>query len=302
MPATFLLAAAALSGVATPDTVVRLRSGASIEIHSAMCGIMVRVGTEERLSVTGGSIEVDGGTAEVNCAWGQSSVMNITVPPSSRLEVSSVSGSVTLNGVTERLEVNTMNGAIRLTNGGGRTTLETVAGTVTVTNYRGVSLAVDAVAGVVTMEDVEVTGRLSAESINAGVRLRGVRAQSVSASSVNASVDFAGSLRPDGNYAFESHNGSITLTLPGSTSARLRVSSVMGDFETEIQGTLVSGPRQAPTATPEPPRPGRGRTTPPAPPVPPRLDESDFTIVYGKGEARVTVDSFNGPIRVKVAK
>ena len=39
-----------------------------------------------------------------------------------------------------------------------------------------------------------------------------------------------------------------------------------------------------------------------AAPVPPRLDESDFTIVYGKGEARVTVDSFNGPIRVKVAK
>jgi hypothetical protein len=32
------------------------------------------------------------------------------------------------------------------------------------------------------------------------------------------------------------------------------------------------------------------------------LDESDFTILYGKGEARVTIDSFNGPIRIKAAK
>lgn len=302
MPATFLLAAAALGGLAAPDTVVRLRSGAAIEIHSPTCGITVRIGTEERLSVTGGSIEVDGGTAEVHCEWGESGVMNITVPPKSRVEINSVSGAVTLTGATERLEVNTMNGAIRLINGGGRTTLETVAGAITVNKYRGVSLAVDAVAGTVTMEDVEVSGRLSAESINAAVRLRGVQAQSVTASSVNASVDFAGSLQPDGNYAFESHNGGITLTLPASTSARLRVSSVMGDFETDIQGTLASGSRQAPTAAPEPPRPGRGRTASPVPPAVPMFEESDFTIIYGKGEARVTVDSFNGQIRVKTAK
>lgn len=301
MPATLLLAAA-LGGLATPDTVVRLRSGAAIEIHSAICGITVRVGTEERLSVTGGSIEVDGSTAEVNCDWGVSGALTVTVPPSSRLEVNSVSGAVTVVGVTDLLEVSTMNGAIRLTNGGGRSTLETVAGAVTVNNYRGVSLAVDAVAGMVTMENVELTGRLSAESINAGVRLRGVQAQSVTASSVNASVDFAGSLQPAGNYAFESHNGGITLTLPANTSARLRVSSVMGDFETEIQGTLTSSSRRSPTAAPEPPRPGRGRAASPVPPAPPMLDESDFTITYGKGEARVTIDSFNGAIRVKTAK
>ena len=77
---------------------------------------------------------------------------------------------------------------------------------------------------------------------------------------------------------------------------------VMGDFETELKGTMTAGARQAPTPPPAAPRPGKGRTAPPAPPVPGFMEESDFTIVYGKGEARVSAESFNGPIRVKIAK
>ncbi|MBK6494346.1 MAG: hypothetical protein IPG05_04465 [Gemmatimonadetes bacterium] len=55
-------------------------------------------------------------------------------------------------------------------------------------------------------------------------------------------------------------------------------------------------------APPATPRPGKGRAPPPVPPVPGFREESDFTITYGKGEARVSVESFNGPIRVKTAK
>ncbi|MBK9548740.1 MAG: hypothetical protein IPO52_06460 [Gemmatimonadetes bacterium] len=171
-----------------------------------------------------------------------------------------------------------------------------------VADFKGASLSITAVAGVVSLENVDVAGKLDAESINAGVRMRGVRAASVTASSVNSTVDFVGSLDPDGNYSFESHNGGITLTLPTSTSARLRVSTVMGDFETELKGAMSSGSRQAPMAPPATPRPGKGRTAPPATPVPGFMEETDFTITYGKGEARVSVESFNGPIRIKAAK
>jgi hypothetical protein len=311
MFATILFATAAVAGLTAPDTAVRLGSGATIEINAPTCGVTVRVGTDERLNVTGGSIEADRRSAEVNCdimAFGRgregaaSGILTITVPPSSRLEINSISGGVTVTGATDRLDITTMNGSIRLLNGSGRTDLETVAGTVTVVDYKGASLAINAVAGLVSIENADVDGRLEAESINGGVRMRGVRAASVDASSVNSTVDFAGSLDPDGNYSFESHNGGITLTLPSSTSAKLRVSTVMGDFETELKGAMTSGSRQAPMAPPATPRPGKGRTTPPVAPVPGIMGESDFTVTYGKGEARVSVESFNGPIRIKAAK
>jgi hypothetical protein len=308
---TLLFATTAVAGLSAPDTAVRLGRGATVEINAPTCGVTVRVGTADRLNVTGGSIESGGNSAEVNCDilspgrsrdGGPSGMLTITVPPASRVEINCISGGVTVNGATDRLDVTTMNGAIRLVNGGGRTSLETVAGTVNVADYKGASLSINAVAGMVALENVEVTGKLDAESINGGVRMRGVRAASVSASSVNSAVDFAGVLDPDGNYAFESHNGGITLTLPTTTSARLRVSTMMGDFETELKGTISSGSRQAPMAPPAAPRPGKGRTTPPAPPVPGFMEESDFTITYGKGEARVSAESFNGPIRIKAAK
>lgn len=311
MFATLLFATVAASGLTAPDTAVRLGSGATIEINAPTCGVTVRVGTDERLNVTGGNIEADRRSAEVNCdviSMGRgregapSGMLTITVPPSSRLEINCISGGVTVTGATDRLDITTMNGSIRLLNGSGRTALETVAGTVTVVDYKGASLSINAVAGVVSLENVDVEGRLEAESINAGVRMRGVRAAAVSASSVNSTVDFAGSLDPDGNYSFESHNGGITLTLPSNTSAKVRVSTVMGDFETELKGALSSGSRQAPMAPPATPRPGKGRTTPPTPPVPGFMEESDFTVTYGKGEARVSVESFNGPIRIKAAK
>ncbi|MBK6496596.1 MAG: DUF4097 family beta strand repeat protein [Gemmatimonadetes bacterium] len=311
MFATLLFATTAVAGLTAPDTAVRLGSGASIEINAPTCGVTVRVGTDERLNVTGGSIESDRNNAEVNCDvttplrgrdGGLSGMLTITVPPSSRVEITCLSGGVTVTGATDRLDVTTMNGSIRLVNGSGRTSLETVAGNVHVADFKGASLSITAVAGVVSLENVDVAGKLDAESINAGVRMRGVRAASVTASSVNSTVDFVGSLDPDGNYSFESHNGGITLTLPTSTSARLRVSTVMGNFETELKGAMSSGSRQAPMAPPATPRPGKGRTAPPATPVPGFMEETDFTITYGKGEARVSVESFNGPIRIKAAK
>ncbi len=311
MLTTLLVATVAASGLTAPDTVVRLGSGASIEINAPTCGVTVRVGTDERLDVTGGSIEAGPRSAEVHCdvtASGRrregtgGGMLTITIPSSSRLEINGISGGVTVNGVTDRLDITTMSGSIRLLNGGGRTTLETVAGTVTVIDYKGAALSVNAVAGLVALENVAVDGRLDAESVNGGVRMRGVRATSVSASSVNSMVEFAGSFAPDGDYSFESHNGGITLTLPSSTSAKVRVSTLMGDFETELKGSVTSGSRQAPMAPPATPRPGRAQTAAPAMSLPGFMEETDFTISYGKGEARVNVESFNGPIRIKAAK
>lgn len=303
-----LLLITTLATDATTDTVVRLRSGAAIEIDAPTCTVVLRVGNDDRLNVVGGTIEADAGSAEVGCPPFRmrdgrgNGTLTVTIPARSRVEVSSVSGNISLTGVTERFEATTMNGTIRVVDGGGRMNLESVAGPVSIMGFRGEALAIDAVAGAVILTDVTASGRLNVESVNGNVRFDKVRASALNGTTVNGSIEFTGALDPDGSYSFESHNGGITLTLPGTTSARLRVASVMGDFETELRGVLSAGSRQAPTPLPTAPRAGRGRTAPPVPPVTGVMEESEFTVVYGKGEARVNVESFNGPIRVKVAK
>ncbi len=293
MLATLLFVTAAIGGLAVPDTIVPLRRGASVEIDAPTCAVVVRVGAEGRLVVTGGGVELSGNRAEVDCDSGTKTqsrtggeTVTVTLPPAARVEIGTTGGDITVIGLTDRLDVTTIYGEIRVTGGGGRTTLESVAGTITVSEYHGVALAAEAVAGVVVLQNVEVSGLLSAESVNGNVQMRGIRAGGVTGTSVNGTVDFAGTFDPAGNYAFESHNGGITLTLPEAVSAKVRISSFLGKFDTEIKGTLMSGSRQATLA----------------PTAPPMMENSDFTIVFGKGEARVSVESFNGAIRVKAAK
>jgi hypothetical protein len=120
-------------------------------------------------------------------------------------------------------------------------------------------------------------------------------------SSVNGGITFSGKLAAEGRYGFESHNGGITLTVPSDLSARMQVSSFLGEFESELKG-VISG-REGDDATPRTPRgSGSNRRAAEVSSAPQRMVASDFTIVYGKGEARVTVESFNGAIRVLAAK
>jgi hypothetical protein len=313
-----LFATTLLSGALTPDTTVRFARGGLVEIDVPTCAVTVRVGNEDRLIVSGGEAELSGRTAEISCGdfpfsrgRNGSRAVVVTVPPSTRVEINTLGGAVEITGATERLDVTTMQGSIRVTNGGGRTSLESVAGSITVGGFTGTTLMVDAVAGEVALTDIAASERVSVEGVNGVVRMVGMRAPSVRATSVNGEVLFGGTLAPDGNYAFENHNGGITLTLARTVSARLNISTFMGEFETDIQGTISGGARTSTPGRPAPPGGRAGATagvgagtrrTTPTPPTTPSMDEREFTVVYGAGDARISAESFNGAIRVRVAK
>jgi DUF4097 and DUF4098 domain-containing protein YvlB len=76
-------------------------------------------------------------------------------------------------------------------------------------------------------------------------------------------------VRDDGSYRLSTHNGDVTVSVPGSISATVTVSTFSGDFESDFPVTLA-GARQG----------------------------KRFTFTLGSGKATMELESFQGSIRL----
>jgi DUF4097 and DUF4098 domain-containing protein YvlB len=275
-----LVTFAFLAHPAPVDTSFHLARGASIEIHAQDRDIAVHVGSDDLVSVRGaavsgsdGSLQI-GGSQRHHADDADDGSIAVTVPAWARLSINAITGDITVDGATAQLDVSTMQGDITVTRGGGITTLQSVSGAVHVTGFDGTRLRISATNGDVVVRDA--AGAIHAENVNGDVRLTGVRSSDVSAETVNGGVTFDGPLAPAGNYQLNSHNDDVTLYLPADVSARMTVSTANGDLvSNDIPGT-TAGSSAANNGA-----------------------EHTFVVTYGRGEARVTVDAFNGDVVVK---
>lgn len=293
MPASLLLLAFTLART-DADTSVRLPRNGAIEIDTRMRDVVLRVGTTDIVTIHGGRAELDGGTMQVSGddrGRRSDGALEVVVPLWARVEISSIGGNLTLAGTPQRLHAETVNGFIHLAGGTGAVELETVAGAVSVTDFQGTRLSIDA-----TGDNVSVTnasGDLTVDNVNGDVVLRGIRATTVSASSINGSVQFDGILAPSGSYDFSSQNSDITLWLPADVSARMQISTLNGELTTQIPATTngMPGPNSPPPSGKDKNKAKHGDRS--------EDGEQTFTVTYGSGAARVSIDAFNGNIIVK---
>lgn len=294
MATPLLLLALTLAG-ADADTTVRLPHDGAVEIDTRVRDVLLRIGTSDVVTISGAQAELDGGTLQISGDDRRNRStrpIEVVVPSWARVEISSIGGNLTLTGTPAQLHAETVNGFIHVTAGSGSVELETVAGGVVVTGFHGTRLSIDATGDNVSVTDA--TGTLEVDNVNGDVILRGIHATAVSASTINGVVQFEGTFAPSGSYDFNSQNGDVTFWLPGDVSARMRISTMNGELTTEIPATTNG--MQAPSATPPAAKArgkdkGRGH------------DDSDgersFTVVYGSGAARVSIDAFNGNVIVK---
>jgi DUF4097 and DUF4098 domain-containing protein YvlB len=292
MAAPLLLLALTLAGT-DADTSVRLPRNGAVEIDTRMRDVLLRIGTSDVVTIRGAHAELDGGTLQISGDDRRSrsdGPIEVVVPGWARVEISSIGGNLTLTGTPAQLHAETVNGFIHLSGGSGSVELETVAGVVVVTGFRGTRLSIDATGENVSVTDA--TGALEVDNVNGDVILRGIRATAVSASSINGVVQFEGTFAASGAYEFNSQNRDITLWLSDDVSARMRISTMNGELTTQIPAT-TNGTQ----AHPDPPPRGKGKDKGHG------HDDSDgehsFTVVYGAGAARVSIDAFNGNIIVK---
>lgn len=225
-------------------------------------------GTRWRFSSTRITIEAEGYRGRSGDAG-----YEIMVPEGARVILRSMNGSLTVRGVKGSVELSTNNGDVEVTDAVGSVEMVTLSGDATGSRIRG---AVDATSlnGTVALTDVQGAS-IAAESTSGSVELVNVVSPDIDATTVSGEVDFTGPLDPKGRYAFASHSGTVTLTIPSSTSARFSIETFSGEVDSDFPYTL---------------QPNRERRN---------GQRLEFNV--GAGEARVTAESFSGGVVIRRA-
>ena len=195
----------------------------------------------------------------------------VSVPRGTRLTLQAVSGNIAASGSQGEISATTVSGGLDVSDGRRQVALESVSGPVRVSQVAG-DLRAQTVSGSVRAENI--SGRIEAWTVTGAIRLIGLRNNDIHTETVRGDIVYAGRVATGGTYDFESHSGTIRLTIPPHTSAHIRLETVTGALQTEF-----------PTQTPSTGASRKGGRV-------------EFTM--GDGAAEVTARTFSGRIVIKV--
>ena len=270
-----ILAALALQQV---DTTVTIERGGRLEVDNfdgtveittwSKNAVRVQANPSRRTEV---EVESGGGVVQVHSMGhrGPGNVdYRITVPAAIDVSVNGHSGDVKVDGPTGEISVETVEGSITARGGGGFVSLRSVEGDITLTKSKA-RAELNSVEGVIRV--IDLVGELSAQTVDGEIVLDGVDGPSVQATTVDGDISFRGTLKDGGRYRFNSHDGSITVTVP-QVNGTLLVSTFDGGFESDFPLTLT-GTRSS--------------------------QRLNFTL--GSGNVRLELESFDGSINLRRA-
>lgn len=159
----------------------------------------------------------------------------VTVPAGVRGTLGAVSGSIDVAGVRGGLEVSNVSGAVTVRDAGQSVSVDAVSGRINVANVQG-DAHVESVSSGITIANVG--GSLSAESVSGSIAMSGVRGARVRANSVSGQLDYTGAINPSGRYDFESHSGRVTLRLASNANALVSVNTFSGSVSSDYPGAV----------------------------------------------------------------
>jgi len=223
-----------------------------------------------------GVIRVDATTTRLSLDLshnrGGDSRFEVTVPLGARVSARSTNGDVSITGTRGGVEATTQNGDLHIQDVADMVDLRSFSGDIDVRGVTG-NVDVNALSGDIVLVDVK--GDVEATAVSGDVELRDVTARFVRAKSTSGDIDFDGAVDPAGRYELGSHSGSVTLSIPRTTGALLTVSTYTGSIESDFPITLKPGEHSI----------GQARR---------------FTFDIGKGDARISAESFSGDITVRI--
>lgn len=155
----------------------------------------------------------------------------VRVPRWIALEVGSPSLDVSIAGVAGSIRVQNVSGDVRVEDADGYVDVRSIRGEIVVVDARG-GVRASSQADDVTLR--RASGPLEIHSVNGDIVLEDVQSGSVRVEALDGDVFFSGALTAGGEYGFNVHDGDATIAVPASVSARVRVSTFDGDFESEF--------------------------------------------------------------------
>jgi len=173
----------------------------------------------------------------VTRAGSQNRSYDITAPATTLVQVQTNGGSITVDGVS----------GVTINTGGGNLDIENVHGPVNVYTENG-DITAGALTGSMAMEVGNggsirlnnVNGSLKAVSHNGDVVVQGAALNGASVMQTNyGSVQFEGSIDPQGTYSLKTISGNINLTLPDTAAFQLNAVIASGSVNNEFGNSTV---------------------------------------------------------------
>jgi len=195
----------------------------------------------------------------------------VTVPVGVRVSARATNGDISITGTKGGVEAKTQSGDLNVEDVGDMVDLGSLSGDITAKGLTG-NIDISAVSGDITVADVK--GDIEVTSVSADIDLRNVVARYVRAKSTSGDVTFDGAIDSTGRYELGSHSGSVYIVIPQTTGALLTVSTYTGSIESDFPITLKPGEHGIGTS-------------------------KRFTFEIGKGDARISAESFSGDITIR---
>ena len=163
---------------------------------------------------------------------------DVTVPRGVGVAIESISGSVTVEDIDGETSIETVSGDVRLASLPRLVEVEMVSGDLQMTDVgHDDEVSAEAVSGRITVDGVR-TPRLDVSTVSGTLALTRVEARRVDVETVSGPVTFDGTLDANGRYQFESHSGSIRVTVPAGTGFDLEAQSFSGALESNVPITV----------------------------------------------------------------
>ena len=278
-----LLTAASLPAQEKVDRRIAIASDASIRIWN-LAGITRIIGWDrDSIAVTGtaplGAFYMGGagrgaklGVERPEGSKGDlPASLEIRVPRNARLWIKSASASVEASGLTGELECASVDGAVRVEGSLRLVVAESMEGSLSVYGPMSV-VRLKGGGGTITLRGAR--GDLMATTVGGAILLTDAALRRAYLETVSGPVAYDGTVAARGTLEVITHSGDVTLRLPTEISAEFELSSFDGAILYGLSGK------------------GKGKGEP-APQV-----GKPMAFTTGGGDARVTVRSFRGEIRV----
>lgn len=274
-----LAVGAALLTPIQQDTTVPVSPGTRLELSSHSGEIVVRTWNRNAIQVSADlpsrerlAVEISGGVAEVRriSRYGvddETVDYRLTVPTWMDLELATVEGDITVEGIQARVTLTSVEGNVTLRGGKEFVSVHSVAGEISVAGAVG-RVELNSVDGGITVTNVK--GAIYAETVDGDITLDDILSSDVETTTVDGNILYRGNIDPNGRYRLDSHDGDITLEAP-QIDATLSVSTFDGEFQTCGYQVTISGQKE-------------------------RTNRKRFRATVGNGSAQIDLESFDGNI------
>lgn len=192
-----------------------------------------------RLDATRVEIEERSGRIDVRTDFtrgqrGASVDYTVVAPPDTALEIRSVSGDVSVEGIKGEVRAETVSGDVKATGLAREASLKSVSGDISVASSTvDGDLGANSVSGDVVIQGFKAR-RLDAATVSGNVRISSGACDQAQVHSVSGNVGLSGALAKGGRYELRSHSGDIGFTVDGKTGFEVEASSFSGNIKTEL--------------------------------------------------------------------